>query len=47
MVDDDDVGEARRVAPFEEIAVGEARTELADAVVGVGVERFPIDRRAA
>jgi hypothetical protein len=42
VVDDDDVGEARRIAAFEEMAVGEARAELADAVVGVGVERFPI-----
>jgi hypothetical protein len=42
VVDDDDIGEARRIAAFEEMAVGETRAELAHAIVGIGVERFPV-----
>jgi hypothetical protein len=42
VVHDHDVGEARRVALGEEVALGEAVAVLADAVVGVGVERLPV-----
>ena len=42
MVDHDDVGVLRRVATREEIAVAEAFAEFADAIVGIGVEQFPL-----
>ena len=42
MIDDDDVGVLGLVALFEEPAIAEMLAELADAVVGVRVERLPL-----
>ena len=47
VVDDDDIGVLGLFALFEEETIAKMRAELADAIVGVGVELFPLVAIAA
>ena len=41
VIDDDEIGVSRLIAPLEEQAIAKVLAELADAIVGIGVELFP------